>query len=289
MKPDHIMRRRSRFWIWLIAALLAHGALADDSSAPVGVVVSVPPQAHFVEAVGGDLVQVHIAVPPGSSPHTFSPTPRQVAAMAGARMYVVTGVEVELQLLPRLQAMRPDLVVVGEPATEHHHHGHDHHHDHADPHRWLDPRLAAADLAGLADALAELFPDEASAIARRKDAEVQRLEDLHQELAVILGPCRGMDLVVAHPAFGHLAAAYGLNQIAVEQGGHEPTPRHLGELMQRSLGTLFVQPQFSRATLAPLLRGRDVALVELDPLARDYHENMRTMARAIAQALATNP
>jgi hypothetical protein len=30
---------------------------------------------------------------------------------------------------------------------------------------------------------------------------------------------------VFHPAFGHFAAAYGLEQVAVEDQGHEPGPR----------------------------------------------------------------
>jgi len=279
-----------RMWTGLGALLSGLFCFVTISAATesIAVAVSVPPQAYFVEAVGGEQVQVQVAVPEDASPHTFFPTPRQVARMASARIYVAAGVEVELQLLPRLRAMTPDLVVVGEPATEHHdHQHHDHqHHDHPDPHSWLDPRQAAVQVSEISEALSALLPDQAAVFADRAAAEIARLDVLHAELATILLPYRGRELLVAHPAFGHLAAAYGLHQVAVEQDGHEPTPRQLGVLMQRDLRTLFVQPQVSRATVASLVRSGDVAEVELNPLARDYPANMRAMARAIAGALA---
>ncbi|GAH30606.1 unnamed protein product, partial [marine sediment metagenome] len=49
----------------------------DVSEEKIRVVVSILPQAEFVERVGGDKVEVPVMVmvPPGASPHTYEPTP----------------------------------------------------------------------------------------------------------------------------------------------------------------------------------------------------------------------
>lgn len=271
-----------KYLVWT-SLLIAASAVAG----PLPVAVSVGPQAALVEAVGGDLVTVQVAVPPGASPHVFDPTPRQVAALASARLYVAAGVEIELQLLPRLKGVTPGLQVIGPRA-----HGHDHDHDDGqcgDPHWWLDPREAATQVRLVAEALAGLDPAHASTYAARAETEAARCLALHEELAGILAPVRGRDLVVAHPAFGRLAA-YGLHQIAVEHEGHQPSPRQLAAVLarvrERGATTLFIQPQFPEASARGLAEAAGVSLVMLDPLAADYHENMRHMARTIAACLA---
>lgn len=281
------MMNRSQllFTVAILGAMLSPAAALE-------VAVSVAPQAALVEAVGGPWVTVHVAVPDGASPHVFDPTPREVAALAGARLYVATGVEVELQLLPRLLAMLPDLRVIGPAATVDPHAGHAHTADcsHDDPHLWLDPRLAAEQVQDIAAALTDLMPEHADEFTARAAAEVARLEALHAELAAILAPVRGRDMVVAHPAYGRLATAYGLEQVAVEHEGHEPSPRQLAQVLQRvrdrNATALFVQPQFSVSAARGLADAAGVSLVVLDPLARDYHANMRAMARTIAEALS---
>ena len=108
-------------------------------------------------------------------------------------------------------------------------------------------------------------------------------------LSAQLAPVRGMPLLVYHPAFGHFAAAYGLEQVAVEEGGLSPTPRHLAEILrlvrERNIGTIFAQPQFSESSARAIAREAGLKIVVLDPLARDYAANLESMAAAIAAGL----
>jgi zinc transport system substrate-binding protein len=287
--------------IMLTLALLLAGSPALSTTTPVSVAVSVAPQAYLVDAVGGAHVTTVSAVGPGESPHVFDPTPSQVARLATAQLYVAAGLEVEVPLLPRLRAMNAGLVVVPPPASDvrgpgctlDHDHDHAHGHDHAriDPHYWLDPRLAAVQAEAIAEALARHAPALADTFSSRARTLGDRLVRLHDQLADILAPVRGQDLVVAHPAFGHLAATYGLEQVAVEHEGHAPSPRQLAALLERlrENGTpaVFVQPQVGQPGLRSLADAAGVELVTLDPLAYDYPANMRHMARAIAGALTS--
>lgn len=263
--------------------LLAIGAGVACAGSLV-VAVSVPPQAYFVRQVGGERVDVVIAAPPGSSPHAFDPSPSQVARLSAARLYVATGVEIEVQLLPRLRDTCPGLEIIGPRPSQGSDHGHE-----TDPHIWLDPKRASEQAQLIADALAILDPDHAADYLARADDLTARLDTLDAELTAILAPVRGRDLVVAHPAFGHFASAYGLHQVAVEVGGHEPSPRRLAELLERvgSRGSrvLFIQPQFPLAAAKRMETAAGLRLEILDPLAEDYMQNMRAMARTILDAL----
>ncbi len=64
----------------------------------IGVVVTVLPQAEFVENVGREKVDVTVMVPPGANPHTYEPMPSQMEALAKAKMYAKVGAGIEFEL-----------------------------------------------------------------------------------------------------------------------------------------------------------------------------------------------
>ena len=92
----------------VLLTLLGGSAGAD----PLRVFVSVLPQKTFVERVGGPGVEVQVMVQPGASPHTYDPTPRQVAALARADLYVAVGVSFEDAWMGRIRAANPRMQVL---------------------------------------------------------------------------------------------------------------------------------------------------------------------------------
>ena len=94
---------------------------------------------------------------------------------------------------------------------------------------------------------------------------------------------------VFHPAFGHFAEAYGLNQKAVERGGREPSARELQELIAEArtdgARAVFVQPQHGTGSAETIAKAIGADLVTLDPLARDVLANLETIGTRIEQAL----
>ena len=55
------------------------------------VYVSIMPRKYFVEHIGGDVAEVHVMVPPGQSPATCEPTPKQVSVLGGADVFFTLG------------------------------------------------------------------------------------------------------------------------------------------------------------------------------------------------------
>lgn len=260
----------------------------------LSVVVSIPPQAYFVERVGGERVAVEVLAGPGDDPHTFEPTARRMAAVTGADVYFRIGVPFEETLAAKLAASAPGLRIVDtragitlRPMAS----GHDHagHAENTDPHTWLDPLLAARQAATIAAELARMDPAGAEVYSRGLADFTADLHEVDRQLEQALRPVRGGAILVFHPAFGYFAERYGLRQVAVEMEGKEPSPRQLANLvaLARQTGTrvVFVQPQFATKSAQAIAREIGGTVVPLDPLARDYLANLRAIAEAIRQGL----
>lgn len=285
-------------------------------SEPLGVIVSILPQQYFVAAMAGEAVEVTVMVEPGADPHVYEPSPRQMVALSNADLYLAVGVSFEDVWLPRFQDANPAMTVVHcdagvdkLPMASHHHdeagaeqeHHHDeaaghedeHGHEHGalDPHIWLSPSNALIMAENIYNALAAADPGNREVYRVGYQALVMDIQAVDQEIRSLFAdiPADERSFLVFHPAWGYFAHEYGLNQVAVEVEGREPSAREMAELVRQAqeqhVSVIFVQPQMSEQTARTIADeiGADVAV--LDPLARDWPANMLAAAQALAQAM----
>lgn len=267
-----------------ICALAAcAGSPGDDVPEKPLVVVSVPPQAWLVEQVAGELVDVEVMVPPGASPATHEPTMRQMTAVSRAAIYFKVGhgnFPFERAWIDRLIAGHDSLTVVDGAA------GLDG--SIADPHIWVSPRRVRVMVRTLTAALEQRLPGSAELLRRNEQALLAEIDALDAELAATLAPFAGRRFLVFHPGWGYFAEDYGLEQVSIEHGAKEPSPHDLADLVARAaadgITTVFVQPQFSPHAAELVARQIHGHVVEADPLARDWPDNLRRFAAALRQS-----
>ena len=282
----------------LLGGLLAvaTATLPGAAAEPLEVWVSIPPMLEIVGRVGGDRVHAQALLAPGASPHTFEPTPRQLAGLWEADLFLGIGVSFETPLLAKIASMQPDLAVADcsrevELAPIDDAHLDAHPAERFDPHTWLDPVLVRSEAAAVRDELCRLSPADCAALDANLASYLADLEAAHRRIETMLAPYRGRTLLVFHPAYGYFARRYGLEQVAVEVGGKEPTPRQLGLLVEQAKASgataLFVQPQVRGSAAAAVAEALGCPLVELDPLAADLSANLERMARDIAAAMGS--
>jgi zinc transport system substrate-binding protein len=295
----------TRIRLGLVAAALLAAAHAAGQTAEyvrtLKVAVSILPQAYFVERVGGTHVDVQVLVGPGLSPHTFEPTPKQLAALADARAYFRVGVDFEEALVPRLTGLFPKLRIVDtragvplrrfaaqEAACEHAGHDHGEAPGRPDPHIWLNPLLVKTQAQTICDTLCTLDAARADEYRSNLAAFQADLDRVHAQLAAALAPLKGREVFVFHPAFGYFTDAYGLRQTPVEIEGKEPTARQLQTLIARAraadVKVIFVQPQFSKKAAQTVAEAIGGVVAPLDDLARDYLANLTDIAAKIEAA-----
>lgn len=257
------------------------------------VFVSIPPQKFLVEHLVGGHARVEVMLPPGASPATYEPTPRQMAALNAAILYFQIGVPFEGPVLAKIPTLAPDLEVVDcrqgislvpmEGGDDEHGHGP------LDPHIWLDPIRMKMVARTTARTLSEKVPAAAADIEGSLTSLLEAIDETDRRVEARLAPFKGRELLVFHPAYGYFARRYGLVQIAVEAGGKAPSARQLAEIVEglgdRMTPAIFVQPQFSRTTAQRVADALGCQVVVLDPLAENYPANVETMAERIAAAM----
>lgn len=282
----------------LLASPLAAAALlagCQRAAAParqpgrLRVAVSVPPLAYLVDRIGGARVETVVLAPPGSDPHAWEPSPRQLATLERADLYVAVGhpaFPFEGRYLAAWREGNPGLRVVtlaagsASLAAAGNTDG-----VHGDPHVWAAPYTVAAAAPRIAEALIAADPAHAEAYRQDLAALLADVAAVDARLHEALDGHRGRAFLAYHAAWGHLAEQYGLRQLAVEWNGREPGPRQMVAVIEQAraagVGVVFAQrgesPQGARALAAEL----DAEVVELDPLAYDWVASMRATAEAL--------
>jgi len=284
-------------WLCLLIGVLLRPALADG----LPVVVSIPPQKYFLERVGAELVSVEVLVGPGQSPVGYEPTARQLETMSRARLFVRIGVPFEQRWMSKfargfgpldildardgIDLRAPDSLAIAPGAGGEHTQDHAHDHQAMDPHVWLSPPLVKEMARRLRDRLGLLDPANQEHYESNFTRFAADLDALDSEIREMLRPYQGMHFLVFHPAWGYFADTYGLRQIAVETGSRAPGPKTLGKLVDlaraHDIRTVFVERQFGARTARAVADAIGGRVVIVDPLAEDYLDNMRSVARSL--------
>ena len=127
--------------IFFVTALL----LASLLSAKPVVIASIAPVGYLAKAVGGDKIEVQSLAK--GDVHSYEPKPKDMKAVAKARIFIAAGLEFEEAWIPRFKASAKNLVVVQSDAKiaklkeEHSGHGeHDEKHSGHDDHKDKDDK-----------------------------------------------------------------------------------------------------------------------------------------------------
>jgi len=244
-------------------------------------------------------------VPPGYSHVDYPLSPRQIVALSQARLYIAVGhpaFELETVRLFPFFASLPKLQVVNMSAGLESLPGWVHGgaagespsgHDEGDPHVWVAPQTVAVAARNIERALAALDPPHAAeyrANLRAFEGDIARLD---REIRARLAPVRGGKFMVYHPTWGYFAREYGLQEIAIENEGKEPSAARLMQLVEMArrdgVRAVFVQggfPRKSALVIADAVGGR-VAIA--DPQDRDWLGNLRRVAAEFQRALSPVP
>jgi zinc transport system substrate-binding protein len=194
--------------------------VAEDRGKPL-VYASIYPMYDFAKKIGGDRIDLRMAVPAGAEPHGWEPTARMLVEIGRADVFIYNGVGMEPwvdRMLASLSGSRPVVVEASEGIKLLEMKGRDRHgHSPAgyDPHVWLDPVRAKMQAESILKALVQVDRDNAEyyrANFRDFSAKLEELDRLYREALAGSG---GREIVVSHAAFGYLADRYGLIQIPV--------------------------------------------------------------------------
>jgi zinc transport system substrate-binding protein len=144
-----------------------------------------------------------------------------------------------------------------------------------DPHVWLDPTLARAQVRAIAAGLEQADPEGRAVYAENARAFAARLDALDRDLAAGLADCARREIVTSHAAFGYLARRYRLTQVPLMglSPEAEPSPADLAAIV-RTARRLRVTHIFFETLVSPRLAETVSREVGATPLALDPIEGV---------------
>ena len=137
----------------------------QEQTNKITVITTIYPLKEFIQAVGGDLVEVENITPAGAEPHEFEPSPKDIAKILSADLFIYNGAGLDLWV----ERLKGDLEKnnvrylnmssfvelrglssnnSGNPLSK-------------DPHFWLDPTIAQTEVKMIREVLLEIDPPNA--------------------------------------------------------------------------------------------------------------------------------
>ena len=285
----------------LAALLLMACSNQPQNRSNADFIVTIQPLKYIVEQITGNDFRVEVLVPPGASPETFEPTPKQFIALNEAKMVFSTGlIDFESALTEKMHNRNSIInlshsIELIEGSCSHNHtahkcdrhdcdHSHHAHHHGIDPHIWTSPR----ELTTMADnayaAIIKAYPDSVK-YTSAYNALITNLKALDEECARLCTESSAQAFAIYHPALTYFARTYNIEQIAIENDGKEPSAKHLANIIEqakaKNVKCLLYQVQYPRSTVEILAKDMGIECYAFDPLAEDVITNIRNITLTI--------
>ena len=273
------------------------------------IAVTIQPLRYLIERITDNDFKVEVIVPKGASPETYEPTPKQIIGLDNAKMIFSTGlIDFENALLGRIHNNKAIVnlskgieLIEGSCSHNHsvaesnhselNHSGHNHsEHNHAhgiDPHIWTSPRELKIMAQNAYNAIKGIYPD-STKYQSAYNALIEELDALDRECEQLCRNSQSKAFVVYHPALTYFARAYGIEQIAVESDGKEPSAKHLAHIIEqakaKNVQCVLYQMQYPRSVVEVVAKDMGVECKVFDPLAENVTENILHITRIVTGA-----
>lgn len=279
------------------------------------VLTTIYPIYFLTEYIAGDAMDVSLLLDSNQDAHSYEPSANDVLDVQAADLFIYQDDEMEFFVSDLLSVIDTESTQVVE-STEgielltgaghdhdheeegHEEDDHDHSHDY-DPHTWLDPLVYAQQAENIKQALIEIDPDNAALYEENAASLVAELEVLDQEYQEALAELTNRTFVVQHAAFGYLAHAYDLEQVAITgiSTTAEPGAKQLAQMQdfvtENEVQVIYVEPSLSKnvadtiaaatgAQLRPLRTLEAMTQEEIDQ-GMDYFTIMRENLEQLVQ------
>ena len=260
---------------FIICVLLIVGCTTKSDSDKKTIFVTITPMQSIIEEITAGDFDIEVIVSKGASPETFEPTPKQVTSFSDAELIFSTGlIDFEKSLVERID---DDAEVVNlsngiELIAGSCSHGNHQHKHGVDPHIWTSPRALRTMVTNAHKAIMAHYPDSVK-YTEATGRLLERIDALDTYCATRI-KAEGVEaMMIYHPAYTYYARDYGIEQIAIEHDGKEPSLRQTTALIEKAkehgVKAILRQPQYSEDKVRAIANDAGAEIITTDPLAED--------------------
>jgi zinc transport system substrate-binding protein len=241
----------------------------------ITVVASFFPIYEFAKQVGGDRVNVITLIPAGVEPHDYEPTIQQLQQAESADVVFFNGLGFEDSWIDKVT--NDNLVDTSIPSNL------SQGNQIRNPHIWLDPVFAKAQVQQIENALIEIDPNNKLYYQKNAVNFTNKLDLLDSEIRTVLQTCDKKDFIAFHDAFGYFAKRYSLIQHSVQgvSPEGEVLPQRIEEAIRlaNDLGLKviyaeeLVDPRFAEVIAQEIPNGKVLILSPLEGIEKDEEDS----------------
>lgn len=260
---------------FIICVLLIVGCTTKSGSDKKTIFVTITPMQSIIEEITAGDFDIEVIVPKGASPETFEPTPKQVTSFSDAEFIFSTGIiDFEQSLVERISGDAEVVnlsngieLIAGSCSHGNHKHKHG-----VDPHIWTSPRALRTMVTNAHKAIMAHYPDSVK-YTEATGRLLERIDALDTYCATRI-KAEGVEaMMIYHPAYTYYARDYGIEQIAIEHDGKEPSLRQTTALIEKAkehgVKAILRQPQYSEDKVRAIANDAGAEIITTDPLAED--------------------
>lgn len=247
-----------------------------------GICVSLPPQAYIVQELTKNCdIPITVMIPPGSAPTTYAPLPSQIKSLYEAKVYFRIGhpafvfekkhigTYINGNKNISVVSMADSLDLLPD-----------------DPHIWLSPSIVKLSVKRLYPVLIQAFPDCKSIIRENYLHMNSSLDSLDLQIREILRPYKGRAFLSYHPAWAYFAQEYSLTQLPVQKEGKAVSAKEMSDILhlcsQKNISIITVQKEYASRQIDVIAQEAQLNTLILDPLSRNWYDNLLKTAQKFA-------
>lgn len=248
--------------------------------------VSIEPQKYLLEQIVGDKYKINTAIPSGSNPETYDPSPSQMVNIGKSKIYFKIGnLGFENAWLKNISVNSPSLKIVdcsdGISIIKD-----DHGHANGDPHIWSSPKTVLSIATNMYNNVSEIDPQNKDYYLKRFQTVEKSILETDSIIKQTLNGAPTKSFVIFHPALSYFANEYELNQYSIEVDGKNPTPKQLADLIKKAkkdnVKVVFIQKEYDIKNAEPVANEIGAKIIQINPLSYDWDEELINIAKAIA-------
>ncbi|MBQ5810471.1 MAG: zinc ABC transporter substrate-binding protein [Clostridia bacterium] len=267
--------------------LVLGGCRADRSNGKPNVSVAIVPMAEMASAVAGDLWNVNVVIPAGSSPENYEPTVAERMALEDSSIYFSVGVPAEAAAILPIISSSTKIVHLDHAVAE----------QYADlkmaegrdPHIWLSPKRAEVMVAAMAESFALADPANKEIYMSNAQEYIAKINSADEYIKQKFEGVVGRKFIAFNPAFAYFADEYGLRMVALQEEGREATLQHMQDMAdyakREGIKAVVYQGEIDSKQVEAFAQQIGGTTMKLEPLAPDYIENLKEMADILAEIM----
>ncbi|MCR4422774.1 MAG: zinc ABC transporter solute-binding protein [Spirochaetales bacterium] len=222
---------------------------------------SLEPIKFLIDNISGGEIPVGTLIKPGSDPHTFEISAKQLSDLIKSKAYFSIDLPFEKTLIDKIKRQNKNFKVYQlfkeEEGDE-------------DVHIWLSISKIKQVSENILSSIIELYPEKKDIYKENYNNLLNKLDNLNDIVRFNIESSNIKSFLVFHPALTYFANDYGLNQISIENEGKVPSGSYLLEISKKikkdNIRFIFVQEEFPIEQISQFVKDNNLEVVKIEIL-----------------------